>query len=364
MKIFYDHYIFSYLRFGGISTYFNALLDNIPQENWYTSTIFSNNQQIKELNKVKTFRVFPNFDFRGQERLMCSLNMPYTKYKLRSINWDIFHATRYLTPFLGFIRNKPTVVTVHDLIYEVFYNDKDIPHRKKIIKMEKENVMQADKIIAVSEYTKNDIINIWGIDENKIKVIYHGINKNKMTISKKRSIANPYVLFVGGGRGKNKNFEHLVESFSFLTRKFNDIKLVCTGPAFRKNEVDMLYTYKIMDKVVNIYATTQEMAQLYHDAEMLIVPSYYEGFGFPVLEAMVYDCPVLLSNTSCLPEIAKKAAIYFNPYNSEEMYEKMVDIINSSELKKNLALLGNKRLNDFSWQKCANEHIALYKTLL
>jgi glycosyltransferase involved in cell wall biosynthesis len=230
--------------------------------------------------------------------------------------------------------------------------------------MEKESAMQAEKIIAVSEYTKNDIINVWGIDENKVKVIHHGINKNKMPISKKRLIDNPYILFAGGGRGKNKNFEHLAECFSFMSHKYNNIKLVCTGPSFRKEEINMLHKYKIMDKVINIYATTYEMAQLYHYAEVLVVPSYYEGFGFPVLEAMVYDCPVILSNTSCLPEIAQDAAIYFNPYDSEEIFEKMADIIDNHELRKKMIFLGKKRINDFSWKKCANEHIALYETLL
>jgi hypothetical protein len=137
MKIFYDHYIFSYLRFGCISTYFNALLDNISQENWYSSTILSNNQQLKELKKVKTFDFFPNVDFRGKEWLMNLLNLPYTKYKLGSINWDIFHATRFLSPFLNFVKNKSTVVTIHDLIHEVFYNDEDTPNRKKIIRWKK-----------------------------------------------------------------------------------------------------------------------------------------------------------------------------------------------------------------------------------
>jgi glycosyltransferase involved in cell wall biosynthesis len=342
------------------------LLKNIPREKWITSTLISNNQHIKDAKLVKTIPFFPNQEFRGKWRIMTELNMPYTKCKLRTANWDIFHPTYFATPYLNlnYIKDKPLIITIHDLIYDVFYKDKNIPHCNEIIDMGKRSAKQANKIIAVSEYTKQDMIREWGIDEKKIEVIYHGVDKEKYPISKDRLVLNPYIFFAGGARGANKNFEHLIEAFSIVSKKYKDLKLVCSGTKFTNQEEAELQRLKIHDKVINFYATEMEMAQLYNDAEMLVVPSYYEGFGMPILEAMVYDCPVVVSDASCFPEIAGEAGIYFNPYDAEEMSEKITLLLENDSLREQQQKNGQKRLENFSWQKCANEHLAVYNSLL
>ncbi|GHT74873.1 hypothetical protein FACS189456_6600 [Bacteroidia bacterium] len=142
------------------------------------------------------------------------------------------------------------------------------------------------------------------------------------------------------------------------------MRIVCSGPAFREHERQNLQHLGILDKTINFYATDVQMAQLYHDAEMLVVPSYYEGFGMPILEAWVYNCPVVLSNASCLPEIAGDAGIYFDPYDAEEMSAKMSLMLDSPSRRKQQVELCQQRLADFSWEKCAGEHLAVYKSLI
>jgi len=364
MKVFYDHYAFSYLKFGGISKYISELLKHIPKENWSTSTLITNNGHIQNSGLIKTIGFLPNLDFRGKERIMFNLNLPYTKYKLQTENWDVFHATWFATPYLKEIKNKPVVVTIHDLIYDIFFKDKNIPYRDKIISMGKKSAERADKVIAVSQHTKLDMVREWGIDEKKIEVIYHGVDKTRKLISPKRLIDYPYIFFAGGGRSLNKNFDHLIEAFALLSHIHKDLRLVCSGSSFTEAERQLMMHWKIQDKILHFYANEQQMAQLYHDALMLVVPSYYEGFGMPILEAMIYDCPVVLSNTSCFPEIADDAGIYFNPYNSEEMCEKMKFLVDNDPIRKQLVEKGKNRLNQFSWEKCAEKHLSAYKTII
>ena len=364
MKIFYDHYAFSYLRFGGISKYICELMKNMPRESWYSSTLISNNQYLQEARLMKTVKFFPNLNFRGKERLMTELNMPYTKHKLRTTEWDVFHATWFADRYLNSIKKKTLVVTIHDLIYDVFYKKGDVPHREKIIEMGRSSAERADKVIAVSECTKQDMINIWNINESKIEVIHHGVDKDKKPISSTRLIEQPYIFFAGGALGKNKNFEHLIEAFSIISDKYKDLRLVCSGTSFRENEIQELKRLKIYDKTIQLYASGTQMAQLYNDAEMCIVPSFYEGFGFPVLEAMVYDCPVILSNSSCLPEVAKEAGLYFDPYDAEELSDKISLLLDDEALREKQKRLCAQRLDFFSWEKCAENHLKLYKSLI
>ncbi|HLP04540.1 MAG TPA: glycosyltransferase family 1 protein [Paludibacter sp.] len=364
MKIFYDHYAFSFLKFGGISRYISELLKYIPKENWDTSTLLTNNSHVQSLGLIKTIGFLPTLNFRGKERLMYGLNMPYTKYKLRTSNWDVFHATWFATPYFNDVKDRPVVVTIHDLIYDIFFKDKNIPYRERIIDMGRKSAERADKVIAVSQCTKSDMIREWGIDEKKIEVIYHGVDKTTKPISSERLIENPYIFFAGGGRSLNKNFEHLIEAFALLSEKHKDLRLVCSGSNFTEAERKLLLQWKIQDKVLHYYANEQQMAQLYHDALMLVVPSYYEGFGMPILEAMVYDCPVVLSNASCFPEIADTAGVYFDPYNSEEMCVKMALLVEDNETRYRQIERGRTRLNFFSWEKCAVEHQAVYKSII
>ena len=123
----------------------------------------------------------------------------------------------------------------------------------------------------------------------------------------------------------------------------------------KQNDPDILFTDFLPDEQLN---------QLLANALAFIYPSLYEGFGMPILEAMSNSCPVVLSNASCFPEIAQDAGLYFDPKDIEDMYYKMSLMVEDEELRMNLIAKGNERVKDFSWEKCANQHIEVYKSLL
>jgi len=178
-----------------------------------------------------------------------------------------------------------------------------------------------------------------------------------------RIIPEPYILYVGERFGF-KNFARFVQAFALINEKFRDIKLICTGRGFSDLEKNQIESLHIRDKIVQISANEQTMAQLYRDAQMFVYPTYSEGFGMPILEAMVYNCPVVVSNVSCLPEVAGDACLYFDPFQVEDMAGKMEQLLNSPTLRQEIVAKGAAQLEKFSWDKSAKEHIAVYQSLI
>ena len=361
MKVFYDHMIFARQQYGGISKYFCELIKRIPRENWYLSSLISNNQYLEEFGHNQ-LKFFPKSKFKGKERILAELGFPYSIYKLRTTKWDVFHPTLHPDMYTHYIpKNKPMVITAHDVLYYLFHSTNS--KREMIIDIDIKSCQRANKIIAISENTKNDYIQYFGADEKIIEVIHHGINKTKQIIYSQRIEEQPYILYVGL-RSDYKNFTRFIQAFSIISKKYNYLKLICTGYPFSSSELKELYTLGLVDKTKVILATEQEMAQLYHDAEMFVFPSLYEGFGMPILEAMVYDCPVVLSNASCFPEIAQNAGLYFNPFDIEDIANKIENILLNDEVKQRITDSGKERLTHFSWEKCAKEHLNVYESVI
>jgi glycosyltransferase involved in cell wall biosynthesis len=250
---------------------------------------------------------------------------------------------------------------VHDLAHEtfplLFKNDPIIKFKKKII-------YKADHIIAISEFTKNELLKFYkNLNPYKISVIYHGCSLPEYIKSFKDDInCFDYFLYTGN-RGGYKNFIPLIKSISHLLIKYN-IKLICTGLKFTKNELLLFNEYNISDLLIHKFANDIELSNLYSNAIAFIFPSYYEGFGLPILECFNYGCPLLISNTSCFPEIANDAALYFDPYNAEDIYKKVESIILDFSLRNSLIINGKKRLKLFDWSKTSLLTSNIYESLL
>jgi len=367
MRILYDNQIFSIQIYGGASKYYYELLKRIPASDWDTTTIISNNEYIRNQELFSYCDFLPNYYFKGKAYLMDYLNRPYSLFKLKYTNYDVFHQTYFATYYFKAIKAKKMVTTFHDMNY-TRYSDlykktvtNDV-HEKELL--QKKSVERADKIIAVSHHTKKDLINFWNIDPERIVVIHHGVNKIKIAnLDNSRIVVNPYILYVGERYGF-KNFSRFIKAFTIVSEKNRDLKLVCTGRAFSYEEINELNKLNLMDKTVQIYANERTMARLYRDAEMFAYPSFSEGFGMPVLEAMVYDCPVVVSNASSIPEVAGEAGVYFDPFQIEDIADKMGTLLSSSSLRKEKIALGIRQLDQFSWEKTAQEHIAVYQSLM
>lgn len=367
MKILYDNQIFSIQIFGGASKYYYELLNKIPVSEWETTTLFSNNEYIRNRNLFHYLDFMPKHYFKGKSTLMDLLNRPYTLFKLKYGNYDVFHQTYYETYYFKAIKGKKMVTTFHDMNYSKFKEfytktlTNDVNARELL---QKKSLERADKIIAVSHNTKKDLVNLWNVNPDKIDVIHHGVEKNRIpNLDSERVVPEPYILYVGERYGF-KNFARFIQAFALVSFNHRELKLICTGRAFTEEEKKQIESLHIQDKLVQISANESTMARLYRDAEMFVYPSFSEGFGMPILEAMVYDCPVVVSDASCLPEVAGEAGLYFDPYQIDDMTQKMELLLSSCSLRTEFVKKGRIQLEKFSWEKSAHEHLEVYQSLM
>jgi glycosyltransferase involved in cell wall biosynthesis len=271
----------------------------------------------------------------------------------------IFHPAnsyRHLIPEITEVKNM--VFTIHDMIVEK--QNKDFNTEKQFY------VRQASKIIAVSETTKKDVVDIWGIAPDKIKVIYHGSSLNPQLSQKTvKPLPDHFLLFVGE-RGGYKNFATLVRAFASLSKKHNRLYLVCAGKcAFSQKEIHGMRELGVDKKVLCfVRPNDNELAYLYAKAEVFVFPSFNEGFGIPVLEAWVCKTPVILSDNPCFNEVAAEAGCYFDPRSEESIRETIEKTLLDKNLQSDLVRKGTERLTLFSWEKSATQTYQLYKSLL
>jgi len=366
IKVLYDHQIFSSQKAGGISRYFCELLRKIALDIDFDielSVIVSNNIYLKNYNVIRYIDFFPKKDFKGKVRLMDYINRIKSIKKIKSKRYDIFHPTYYSPYFLKYLNNRPFVLTVYDMIHEKFRYL--FPSKDKTSFYKKELCMKASKIIAISKNTKKDLIEIFGIDESKIEVVYLGSSIKKEN-KKRLSFALPerYILFVGNRNGY-KNFSNLVKAYSLLVKEYKEIELLCVGGGnFNAKELKTFKKLNIEKRVHHLWVMDEYLSTIYENALMFVFPSLYEGFGIPILEAFSCECPVVCSNTSSFPEIAKDAALYFEPTNVEDIYDTMVKLLSDNELKKILIKKGKERLKYFSWEKTVDKTKNIYRQVL
>jgi len=367
MKVLYDHQIFTSQIYGGISRYFFELIKhfkNNDEVECELSLKYSNNYYLKKLNNLSPNTFLENYSFRGKYRILNILNKKVSKEYISKGDYDIFHPTYYDPYFLDYIGNKPFVLTIYDMIHEIYpeiFSPKDkVSERKKLL------AQKAAKIIAISENTKRDIVKILKIDEDKIEVIHLGsslkIDKDIKTINIK--IPGKYILFVGSRRGY-KNFELFIEAISPLLNDDVKLNVVCAGGGkFNDIEIEKLKNSKIKNKVFYYSGSDSVLAYLYQKAVAFVFPSLYEGFGIPILESFACGCPVICSRTSSLPEVAGDAAIYFDPTDKLSIQNSIHKVIYDDELKNNLISKGTERIKEFTWGKTAKKTKVLYEDIL
>jgi len=380
MRILLDSQAFTMQTHGGISRCFVELYKNLPKDIDARISVYeSDNVYIKELVNVNPKGYFfehfiCRYRFPGKWRLHVwtdrfrrhkyypEYNNNRTIEELQKGDFDIFHPTFFNDYFLPYLHGKPFVLTIHDMIPELYpqyfrQDDFQIVMKRKLAPL-------ANAIITVSENTKNDIIKLLGIHEEKIHVIYHGCS---LSTPKKteRLLSFPYILFVGNRFGY-KNFFPFVKSITPVLKRHQGLYVVCTGNPFHDKERAFLEKMGIKERFIHQWVTNdKDLFSLYHYAICFIYPSEYEGFGIPILEAYQADCPVMLNRKSCFPEIAGDAAIYFNmdATNNDlgEHLEKFLAM--DKEEKDHLLEKQRQRLTHFSWEKSAKQLAQVYESL-
>lgn len=279
---------------------------------------------------------------------------------LKKIDYDLYYTPNYTAPL--FI-HKPIVFTIHDLIHLIFHQHYTVFHRIYYMVIIKKLVMKAKFIFTVSESTKKDIIKFFDVPDEKIIVNYNGVsegfnpgqkNQAKRYVRERFGITGSFVLWVGNDK-PHKNLEGVLKAFNSLLRVNPSISLVCVGSK-KIDEIKSRSSQRIFNPVPN---TDEDLINLYRSAELLVVPSLYEGFCLPVLEAFACGCPVVTSNTSSLPEIAGDAALLINPEDPEEISMAMEKILKDQVLREELIRKGIERAGQFSWRRAAEKVLFL-----
>ena len=356
MKVLFDYQVFSIQKYGGVSRYFCEIIKTM---NYSLPILVSNNYYLQKLD-LKYFRFGTNNVI--FKKGLSFINKMYTLIKISFLKFDIYHPTYYNPYLLNFIKKKPTVVTIHDMIHEKFpqYFSLDDPTTDRKKKM----VEHADRIIAVSENTKNDIIEIFGFSADKIDVIYHGDSFSLVEPCQiiKEKIPKRYILFTGNRNGY-KNFEIMFKALKKYLLRDKSLYLICAGGGeFTKQELGLFENDSVVNRVLQFNCNDGELKQLYSSSLFFIYPSIYEGFGIPLLEAMSTETPILCSRTSCFPEVADKCAIYFDPHSIKDIEEK-IGFALSNELEE-YKMLGTERLSHFSWENARRQTKVSYLKVL
>ncbi len=349
---------FFHQRFGGVTRYSSCLIEKMINDNVnfkICSPIFKNNY-LKTVNKKYIYGIhfskYPNILFlRFLNNLILNIFLSNKKHNIIHFMYDPEN--------LYNITSKKKIITIHDTIHEKFnsvYNDNFFDKRKKIL----ENM---DKIICVSENTKNDLLNYYNLNVDKIDVIYNGSdhlipinNIEDQTIS----VNKPYILYVGS-RSKYKNFKLFIDAYAKSKRLINNFNILCFGGGkFSKSEIRILKELKIFDKINLIIGDDKILKSCYQNASLFIYPSLYEGFGISILEAMNEECPTLVSEIPAFKEILGKKGSFFNPQDIDDLVFNMEKILFDTEVKKNLILNGKSISKKYSWDECYNKTIKLY----
>lgn len=255
----------------------------------------------------------------------------------------------------------PVVVTVHDIIpflFPEFHNWKRIVYFKFFLPFYFKNV---DAFIAVSQSTKNDLVKYYRVPESKISVVHDCISEIKYEKVRK----DDFILYLGTLEPR-KNVEGVIRAFAILkSRGFKHKLIIAGGRGWKFSKIFSLVKKLNLENEVVFkgYVSGEEKAELYRKAKLFVWPSFYEGFGLPVLEAMAYGTPVVTSNVSSLPEVCGDSAFLVNPHSVQDIAGAMIHILSSTKLYNGLVQKGLERVKLFTQKRMIDGVLSVYKQL-
>ena len=394
MKILFDNEKFTTDAHGGIVRYFTELMrhyETMPDVQYDMPIARSNTEYLRGLPRfahvrpillaytdfLKRFRSFAGKD--ALYRLWCRFNglarENQATFSTGALAKDrIRRAASQPITMPDFLRlhpiGKPYVLTIYDMIHELHLSKLAL-FLLSIPLSSSTSESWRKKPAVLSRFPKapsSDIIKmLLHVPADKIDVIYLG---NSLTLADEGSVPRPaqapghYLLFVGN-RINYKNFLRFAQAVAPLLREDASLHLLCVGATpFAKDEQALFAAEHITNKVLQVKASDQELARYYAHAAAFVFPSLYEGFGIPVLEAFACRCPAILSNTSSLPEVGGDAAVYFDPENTDSIYQAVQSVITSPDKRQEMMAAGTERLKQFSWAKTAEQTVETYRRAL
>ena len=367
----------------GLGRYTKEIVDNIlrmDSDNFYVIFLSPENYDlfVSESKNVKKVLVKSRW-YSWSEQIIFP-------WQIHREKLDLMHFTHFNVPLLNPVK---FIVTIHDLILTrfstkrasllppIYYKIKYFAYKLVISRA----ISRSKRIIAVSNFTKKDLEKKFKVKKDKITVIYEGISDlnletsqdlkaeddDKDVLKKYGIIDKRYLLYVGNAY-PHKNLEGLLEVFKKIKNDFPSLSLVLVGKKDyfynRLEKYASSLSLDIDDVIFTGYLSDIDLAVFYRNSLFYIFPSFYEGFGLPPLEAMTYNCPVLSSNQASLPEILEDAALYFNPYDSIDMYNKLKKMIKNKHLRRELVDKSEKLISKYNWFSSAHSTYQIYLELL
>jgi len=359
MRILYDGSIYSSQVAGGINRYFANLISRLPQD--YVPTLATS--VLRDIN----FPSHPNlhtlyhkrFSFRPG-RLAYWVEGHFFSLAYRFQHFDIIHPTYYslLTQQDASHCRFPMVLTVYDMIHEIFYPD------DPTVEMKRRSVQSAQAIICISENTKQDLLERFSIPEEKITVTYLASEVDVSLSYGSESVPDhPYYLYVGS-RSSYKNFDSLVAAFAKVASVNAEVRLCVVGSTFNEVESKLIAEMGLSDRIEYYgQVSNNHLAKLYRCSVALIYPSLYEGFGIPPLEAMSCGTVAIVANSSSLPEVVGDAGLLFDPKSILDLADLMLFLLDQPVERDSLIAKGFERAKSFSWDKTVAQTLDVYRSL-
>lgn len=350
---------------SGIGTYIKNIIPFLFSD--FDISIIADNQntEIQKLSgNVRIIPVKAGAVYSIKEQVKISFKIP---------KCNVYWSPHYNAPL--FIKHADyKVLTVHDVFHLAYYNELSFLQKKYVDFFIKPTLQKYDQIVTVSEFSKNEILKYLNVDRKKITVIHNGINYDFFNEKKESDNVNNigrYILFVGNIK-PHKNIIGLLYAFYNICNysTFSDLKIIIVG----KKE-GFVTGIKDIDKLIDkldlknkvIFAgivTDEELRDYYHGAELLVFPSFYEGFGLPPLEAMACETPTVVSDRASMPEVCGDASLYFNPDDIDDMKNKIIKVLDNKTLKSELIKKGINRAAAYRWEYVAKKYNKFFYNLM
>ena len=355
---------------SGIGTYISNLISNFDQYNLdYPIEILARDEHIPQIKNLCHFKIItyndPIYSVREQFKWVTKIN-PFGLLHVPLYNAPLFYPGNLIT-------------TVHDICHvamrQFFPGALKHIYSDQFLRMV---LRKSDFVITVSNFSKSEIINYFNIPEEKIRVIYNGVNpmfrpigqEQRNAVLKKYNLPSEFLLYIGNVK-PHKNITGLIESYIMALKQNSSLpalvisgrynQLITATPNLRK----LLASKEIESKIIFAgYLPTVDLPAIYSQALIFLFPSFYEGFGLPNLEAMACGTPVITSNCSSIPEVVENSAILIDPYNSEMIADAILNLAGNTELQQTYRERGLRQAQKFSWNKSACKHVAVYNQVI
>lgn len=361
MRVGFDHQVFTFQKYGGISRYFFELASRLPTHG--VSPLVVAPLHINEYLAAATASEFT----RGRYVPHNSGPLPFliglADWLAAPVAWhrmeaDVLHETYF--SFRPVTKAQRRVVTIYDMIHELF-----MPEAKSAIAAKRATINRADHIICISENTRRDLVRLYDVDPGKTSVVYlgHSLTAATNEVDTRRLSDRPYILYVGIRKGY-KNFSTLLKAYA-SSAKLREFDLIAFGghPLLPDEQRD-ISRLGVEHLVKFETGPDTELTARYQQATAFIYPSKYEGFGLPPVEAMSHGCPAVCSNAGSIPEIVGDAGVYFDPNSAEDLRTALERVVTDEHLQADLRERGHVRAAEFSWDRCAADTAQVYRNII